>query len=47
MPPQFNFDEALDESVSNEDVYSCSVKPLIHTLFRNGKASCFAYGQTG
>ena len=24
-----------------------TVKPLVHTLFRNGKASCFAYGQTG
>lgn len=44
---QFNFDEALDETVSNEDVYRFTVKPLVGTLFRNGKASCFAYGQTG
>lgn len=44
---QFNFDESLDESVTNEDVYRFTVKPLVHTLFRNGKASCFAYGQTG
>lgn len=44
---QFNFDEALDESVSNEDVYNVTVRPLVGTLFRNGKASCFAYGQTG
>ena len=44
---QFNFDESLDESVSNEDVYRFTVKPLVPTLFHNGKASCFAYGQTG
>ncbi|KAG1655340.1 hypothetical protein FOA52_008855 [Chlamydomonas sp. UWO 241] len=44
---QFTFDEALDESVSNEDVYNVTVRPLVHTLFANGKASCFAYGQTG
>lgn len=44
---QFNFDESLDESVSNEDVYQVTIAPLIHTLFKNGKASCFAYGQTG
>ncbi len=44
---QFNFDEALDESVSNEDVYRTTIAPLVHTLFKNGKASCFAYGQTG
>lgn len=30
---------------SNEDVYDVTVKPLVHTLFSNGKASCFAYGQ--
>jgi len=44
---QFNFDESLDESVSNEDVYKTTIAPLVHTLFKNGKASCFAYGQTG
>ena len=44
---QFNFDVALDESVSNEAVYRMTVQPLVGTLLRNGKASCFAYGQTG
>lgn len=44
---QFNFDDSLDESVSNEEVYCTTVKPLVHTLVRNGKATCFAYGQTG
>jgi hypothetical protein len=44
---QFNFDEVLDDQVSNDLVYRKTVQPLVHTLFRNGKASCFAYGQTG
>lgn len=44
---QFNFDDALDESVTNEEVYRTTVKPLVGTLFRNGRATCFAYGQTG
>eukprot|EP00798_Chlamydomonas_sp_ICE-L_P025310 gene25310-10965_t len=43
----FKFDVALDESVSNEQVYQLTVQPLVGTLLRNGKASCFAYGQTG
>lgn len=44
---QFNFDEALDEWVTNDQVYRVTVAPLVHTLFQNGKATCFAYGQTG
>jgi kinesin family protein 2/24 len=28
-------------------VYTKTVKPLVPTLFQNGKATCFAYGQTG
>eukprot|EP00882_Tetradesmus_deserticola_P022128 GHRQ01024014.1.p1 GENE.GHRQ01024014.1~~GHRQ01024014.1.p1 ORF type:complete len:199 (+),score=62.12 GHRQ01024014.1:327-923(+) len=44
---QFNFDEALDEYVTNDQVYRVTVEPLVHTLFNNGKATCFAYGQTG
>ncbi|WIA29491.1 hypothetical protein OEZ86_011992 [Tetradesmus obliquus] len=44
---QFNFDEALDEYVTNDQVYRVTVEPLVHTLFHNGKATCFAYGQTG
>lgn len=44
---QFNFDDALDEVVSNDQVYRTTVQPLVHTLFKNGRATCFAYGQTG
>jgi kinesin family protein 2/24 len=43
----FNFDSVLDETVSNDRVYSLTVQPLVHTLFRGGKTTCFAYGQTG
>ena len=31
---QFSFDDALDEQVSNDDVYRCTVQPLVATLFR-------------
>jgi len=44
---QFNFDETLDEYVTNDQVYRTTVQPLVATLFANGKATCFAYGQTG
>lgn len=44
---QFNFDDALDEGVTNDQVYRTTVQPLVHTLFKNGRATCFAYGQTG
>ena len=43
----FNFDDALDESVGNDEVYRSTVQPLVATIFKNGKATCFAYGQTG
>ncbi|GMH42856.1 hypothetical protein BSKO_10775 [Bryopsis sp. KO-2023] len=44
---KFVFDDALDEHVTNEDVYRSTVQPLVQTLFCGGKATCFAYGQTG
>ena len=43
----FSFDDALDESVGNDEVYRITVQPLVATIFKNGKATCFAYGQTG
>lgn len=42
---QFSFDTAMDESVTNDQVYAFTVQPLVATLFRGGKATCFAYGQ--
>jgi kinesin family member 2/24 len=42
---KFVFDDSLDARVP--DVYGVTVKPLVATIFKNGKATCFAYGQTG
>lgn len=44
---KFVFDDSLDHSVSNDVVYAHTVQPLVHTIFKQGKATCFAYGQTG
>jgi hypothetical protein len=35
----FAFDDVLDEAVSNDAVYSSTVKPLVATIFRSGKVS--------
>ncbi|XP_072918986.1 kinesin-like protein KIF2C isoform X1 [Hemitrygon akajei] len=43
----FRFDYAFDESVTNEEVYRFTAKPLVQTIFERGMATCFAYGQTG
>ncbi|XP_071109625.1 uncharacterized protein [Haliotis cracherodii] len=44
---EFFFDEVFDENCSNEDVYLRAARPLINSVFNNGSATCFAYGQTG
>ncbi|CAG9460335.1 unnamed protein product [Pedinophyceae sp. YPF-701] len=44
---QFVFDEVLDPSVTNEEVYMKTVQPLVTSLFQRGMSTCFAYGQTG
>ena len=43
----FQFDDAFGHEVTNEEIYSRTVKHLMGVLFDLGKASCFAYGQTG
>ncbi|XP_051867727.1 kinesin-like protein KIF2C isoform X1 [Pristis pectinata] len=43
----FRFDYAFDDSVTNEEVYRFTAKPLVQTIFERGMATCFAYGQTG
>ena len=43
----FAVDDALDAAVSNDAVYRSTVQPLVATIFKAGKATCFAYGQTG
>ncbi|XP_038077083.1 uncharacterized protein LOC119744936 [Patiria miniata] len=44
---KYHFDETFGESCSNQEVYAKTAKPLIATMFNRGKATCFAYGQTG
>ncbi|KAE8736100.1 Kinesin-13A [Hibiscus syriacus] len=44
---EFLFDAVLNEDVSNEEVYSKTVEPIVPLIFNRTKATCFAYGQTG
>ncbi|EKX42136.1 kinesin-like protein [Guillardia theta CCMP2712] len=44
----FAFDEVLSDSCSNDEVYERTTKSLVRYVFNNkGKATVFAYGQTG
>ena len=43
----FNFDLAFDESITNEQIYLQTVRPMIEAAFHKVKVTCFAYGQTG
>ena len=43
----FNFDLAFDETVTNEQIYLQTVRPMIEAAFHKVKVTCFAYGQTG
>lgn len=44
---EFIFDDSFDTHETNERIYERCIHPLIGTVFTGGKASCFAYGQTG
>ncbi|XP_060669055.1 kinesin-like protein KIN-13B [Ziziphus jujuba] len=44
---EFAFDAVLDDDVSNDEVYSETVEPIVPLIFHRTKATCFAYGQTG
>ena len=44
---QFIYDEVFDMDSSNEEVYRRTAYPLVASIFQGGKATCFAYGQTG
>jgi len=44
---EFVFDEVLDSDATNDDVYARTAQPLVEYIFEGGKATCFAYGQTG
>ncbi|GJV73199.1 kinesin-like protein KIN-13B [Tanacetum coccineum] len=43
----FVFDAVMDEDVTNDEIYSQTVEPIIPIIFQRTKATCFAYGQTG
>lgn len=43
----FSFDHVFGEHVGNAAVYDATACPLVDTLFSGGRATCFAYGQTG
>lgn len=44
----FQFDNAFDEEISNDELYDNSVKPLVDAFVSShAKCTCFAYGQTG
>ncbi|XP_061585215.1 kinesin-like protein KIF24 [Cololabis saira] len=44
---RFYFDQVFGEESCNEDVYQRTAYPLVQHMLRGGKATCFAYGQTG
>lgn len=43
----FKFDDAFDDSETNDAIYQRTIRPLVDFVFGGGKATCFAYGQTG
>ncbi|KAL6726223.1 hypothetical protein Aduo_008215 [Ancylostoma duodenale] len=44
---KFRVDYTFDENTSDEIVYKFTAQPLVKTIFDQGFATCFAYGQTG
>lgn len=46
---QFHFDATFSEKESNQHIYAKMCKPLVGFVMagRGGRATCFAYGQTG
>ncbi|KAK9071282.1 hypothetical protein SSX86_009850 [Deinandra increscens subsp. villosa] len=43
----FVFDAVMNEDVTNDEIYSQTVEPIVPIIFQKTKATCFAYGQTG
>ncbi|XP_070689493.1 kinesin-like protein KIF24 [Pempheris klunzingeri] len=44
---RFYFDQVFGEESSNEEVYQRTAYPLVQHMLNGGKATCFAFGQTG
>lgn len=43
----FAFDRVFGHTMSNVAVYEQTARPLVDALFKGGRGTCFAYGQTG
>jgi len=43
----FRFDYVFDLDDDNRKVYEYTAKPLVESIFKGTRATCFAYGQTG
>ena len=43
----FAFDHTFDEEETTEALYHYTAAPLVPFMFQQGRATCFAYGQTG
>ncbi|KAJ8029129.1 Kinesin-like protein KIF24 [Holothuria leucospilota] len=44
---KFQFDEVFSEDISNKGVYERTAKLFLPFVLKGGKATCFAFGQTG
>jgi kinesin family protein 2/24 len=44
---EFYFDNTFGEDSMTEDIYDCSIGPMIDFVLSKGIVTCFAYGQTG
>jgi kinesin family protein 2/24 len=44
---EFYFDNTFGEDSMTEDIYDCSIGPMIDFVLNKGIVTCFAYGQTG
>ncbi|XP_071844354.1 uncharacterized protein [Apostichopus japonicus] len=44
---KFQFDDVFPEEFSNNAVYERTIKPFLPFVLKGGKATCFAFGQTG
>jgi len=43
----FTFDNAFNENETSDELFECSLKPVLHEIFEEGFVTLFAYGQTG
>ena len=44
---QFYFDNTFAENETTQEIYDCTVGPMIEMVLNKGIVTCFAYGQTG